>query len=354
MLPERNDLMTRGVGIIGAGPGVSALHLPTLDRLPELFRVVHIADGGSGRAEALAERTGTRYSAGTAALLADPEVEVVAICSPPEQHAAQILDAVAAGVRAILCEKPIALTRDDADAVMDACRRAGTALVVGTNHLFDPAWGRARHHIAAEQAPVRAVSITVALPPNGRYHDVVTESLPGAAPARPAPDWKDPGFSSAVVRQLILGLGIHDLPLLRDLAPRVDRVVFARPVAPIGYCVGFIAGDVLVRLTAVMLREGAEALWRFSVATGRDLIDIEFPPAFVHDGSARARVRHVDGRVSEYPPLPDDGYLAEWRAMASLAAGADAVEYDEMLADAHYAIDLADAAATAVREGMTR
>ncbi|MDQ0726560.1 Gfo/Idh/MocA family protein [Microbacterium sp. W4I20] len=346
--------MPYGVGVIGAGPGVSALHLPTLEWLPESFRVVHIADGGSGRAEALAARTGARWSSGTDELLADPAVDVVAICSPPEHHAAQILAAVAAGVRTILCEKPIALTSEDADAVVDACRHAGTALVVGTNHLFDPAWGRAKHHITAERAPVRAVSVTVALPPNGRYHDVVTESLPGAAPARPAPDWNDPDFAAAVVRQLILGLGIHDLPLLRDLAPHLDRVVFARPIAPIGYCVGFIADDVLVRLTAVMLPAGAEALWRFAISTARDQVDIEFPPAFVHDGSALARVRHVDGRVSEYPPLPEDGYLAEWRVVAALADGAEAVEYDEMLADAHYAIALADAAATAVREGMAR
>nr|WP_314840906.1 Gfo/Idh/MocA family oxidoreductase [uncultured Microbacterium sp.] len=346
--------MRNGVGLIGAGPGVSALHLPTLDRLSDLFRVVHIADGGSGRAEALAQRTGARWSSGVDDLLADPAVDVVAVCSPPERHASQVLAAVAAGARTILCEKPIALTHEDADAVIDACRRAGTALVVGTNHLFDSAWGRARHHIAAAQAPVRAVSITVALPPNGRYHDVVTQSLPGAAPARSAPDWSDPDFASAVVRQLILGLAIHDLPLLRDLAPRLERVVYAHPIAPIGYGVGFVAGDVLVRLTAVMLPAGAEALWRLSVATGRDLVDIDFPPAFVHDGSARARVRHTDGRVSEFPPLPDDGYLTEWRAVAALAAGTEAVEYDEMLADAHYAIDLADAAAVAVREGMGR
>lgn len=342
--------MTHGVGVIGAGPGVSALHLPTLDRMPDLLRVVHVADGGSGRARHLAERTGARWSVGIEEVLADPEVDIVAICSPPERHASQILVAVAAGARTILCEKPIALTREDADAVIDACRRSGTALVVGTNHLFDPAWGRARHHISAERAPVRAVSVTVSLPPNGRYHDVVTESLSGAAPARPAPDWSDRDFAAAVVRQLILGLGIHDLPLLRDLAPRIDRVVFARPIAPIGYCVAFLAGDVLVRLTAVMLPAGADALWRFSVATARDLIDVEFPPAFVHDGSARARVRHMDGRVSEYPPLPEDGYLAEWRAVAALADGAETVEYDEMLADAHYAIDLADAVVAAMKK----
>ncbi len=38
--------MAYGVGIIGAGPGVAALHLPTLARLEGEFRVVHVADGG--------------------------------------------------------------------------------------------------------------------------------------------------------------------------------------------------------------------------------------------------------------------------------------------------------------------
>ena len=75
--------MPWGVGVIGAGPGVAALHLPTLDRLGDRFSVVHVADNGSGRAAELAGRVGATASHGTAALLADPAVEVVAICSPP-------------------------------------------------------------------------------------------------------------------------------------------------------------------------------------------------------------------------------------------------------------------------------
>ena len=56
--------MRYGVGIIGAGPGVAALHLPTLARLSDAFEVVHIADAGSGRAEQLAARVGARFSTG--------------------------------------------------------------------------------------------------------------------------------------------------------------------------------------------------------------------------------------------------------------------------------------------------
>ena len=342
--------MTVGIGVIGAGPGVAALHLPTISRLAEYFTVTHIADAGSGRAAALARRTGARSSAGTAELLADPSVDVVAICSPPAQHAAQILAAVAAGKRAIFCEKPIACTREEAEAVIDACRRTCTALVVGTNHHFDPAWARAKHHLVANEGRVRTVEVTIALPPNGRYHDVVSELTPmGQNASRPRPDWSDPDTAAAVVRELVLGLGIHDLPALRDLAPQFERVVFARPVPPIGYVIGLIASGVLVQLSAVMLPGGPDARWRMTIGTATDELEVDFPPTFVHAGSAEVRVHTPDGRLTEYPPEPDDGYVAEWRALASALEGDEPVEYDEILHDALYAIDIADAAAAAVR-----
>lgn len=344
--------MPRGVGVIGAGPGVAALHLPTLARSAETFRVVHVADGGSGRAETLAARTDAAFSAGTESLFSDALVEVVAICSPPEQHAEQVLAAVAAGKRAILCEKPLAMTTDEAHAVIEACRSTRTALVVGTNHHFDPAWGRAIHHLTAGGARTQSIAITVALPPNDRYHRAVTELGTAAAPgAHRLPDWSDPEVAAAIVRRLLIGLGIHDLPIVRDLAPQLEGVVYARPVPPIGYAVGFVAGGVLVQLNTVMLGGGADALWRMTIGTADDQLDVEFRPAFTHDGSAQVRVRAVDGRTVEYPREPDDGYLAEWSVLAAMLEGDDAVEYDALLADALFAIELADAAAEAVRAG---
>jgi len=122
--------MPWGVGVIGAGPGVAALHLPTLAMMSDLFRVVHVTDHGSGRAVELAGRLGATASQGTAELLADPSVEVLAICSPPSEHARQIREGIAAGVRAILCEKPLATSTDEARDVVDACREAGVVLLV--------------------------------------------------------------------------------------------------------------------------------------------------------------------------------------------------------------------------------
>lgn len=337
--------MPHGVGIVGAGPGVAALHLPTLARVSDRFEVVHISDAGSGRAAGLASRVGARSSTGIDDLLADPRVEVVVLASPPAEHAAQILAAVAARKRAILCEKPLATTVEDAQAVIDACRATGTALLIGTNHLYDPAWGRAKHHLLAEGHRVRAISVTLALPPNGRYHDVVTElSVPAAAPGRGGPPLEVPQVAASVVRQLLTGLAVHDLPMLRDLAPVIERVVFARAVAPIGYVVGYRASGIPVRLATVMLPGGADALWTLGITTETDVITVSFPPAFVHAGSAEVRVDSGTGRRTTYPLNADDGYLAEWHALADVLEGASVVEYDELLDDARYALALADAA----------
>ena len=78
--------MPWGVGVIGAGPGVAALHLPTLAMLSDLFRVVHVSRPRQRpRSASSPRRLGATASQGTAELLADPAVEVVVICSPPER-----------------------------------------------------------------------------------------------------------------------------------------------------------------------------------------------------------------------------------------------------------------------------
>ncbi|PPF89604.1 gfo/Idh/MocA family oxidoreductase [Subtercola sp. Z020] len=346
--------MVYGVGVIGAGAGVAALHLPTLGLLDDIFGVVHITDSGSGRAEALASPLGARWSTGEEHLVADPDVDVVLICSPPGEHARQILAAVAAGKRAVFCEKPLALTADEVDRVIEAARTSGTVLMVGTNHLFDFAWGRAKHHLLAARSPVRTVSVALSLPPNTRYHEAVAELDGAPAAPRPRPDMSDPDVVAGMVWQLVSGLAVHDLPALRDLAPVFEHVVFARAAAPVGYLLAYRASGVLIQLAAVMHPEGADALWRMTIATEHDRIEVAFPPAFVHAGSATVSVRGIDGRRTTYSRASDDGYLSEWRAFAGLLSGSEPVEYDELRADALYGIAVADAAAERVKHEATR
>lgn len=343
--------MTRGVGIIGAGAGASALHLPFLARMPDLFRVTHIADGGSGRARSLATRHGARSSSGVDELLGDPDVDVVLVAGPPHLHAAHVSAAAAAGVRGILCEKPLGLTPLEIDHAIDACRRAGTPLVVGTHHRHDPGFERVAHELLPDPAAATSVSVVVAIPPNGRYYDLVTESALPAAPPPPAPARGDADADADAVRQLILGIGIHDLPAVRHFAPQIDGVLYAYQIAPRGYSVGAYAGDLPVHLSLVLYPDGPDVLWRLSVTTLDELVEVDYAPSFVHAGGARVRVHRDDGTSIEYPRPLDDGYTAEWRKLARLVDGADETDYDAVLEDALYALRWADGAYDAVVRG---
>ena len=142
--------------------------------------------------------------------------------------------------------------------------------------------------------------------------------------------------------------------MIRDLAPVLDEVVFARAVAPLGYAVGFRASGIPVRLSTVMLPEGADAVWRLDITTDTDRVEVHFPPAFVHVGSAVVRVSASTGNVTTYAPAADDGYLAEWRALADVLNGTGVVEDDELLDDARYALAVADAAAALILEAGAR
>ena len=76
-----------GVGFIGAGPVTQAIHLPTLATLAERLRVVHVMDVDKDVAAAVADRVDARATTDVQAVLDDPAVEVVCICSPHQFHA---------------------------------------------------------------------------------------------------------------------------------------------------------------------------------------------------------------------------------------------------------------------------
>jgi predicted dehydrogenase len=72
-----------------------------------------------------------------AELLADPTIGMVVLATPNSQHPDQIVAAAQAG-KAVLCEKPLALTRVDAERAVQACKEAGVLLGVGQDKRFWP------------------------------------------------------------------------------------------------------------------------------------------------------------------------------------------------------------------------
>jgi hypothetical protein len=118
------------VGIVGSGFGVKA-HLPAFIAHPR-FEVVALASPTSA-ARVASERKIPHAFASCAEMLAGCELDVVSIASPPFTHHADVLASLAAN-KHVLCEKPFALTVAEAESMLDASRKAGTAC--GVMHEF--------------------------------------------------------------------------------------------------------------------------------------------------------------------------------------------------------------------------
>lgn len=96
---------------------------------------IGIADDDAQRGRDAAERHGTRFYESYDALLADKPDGVV-ICCENTRHRELVEMAAAAGAH-VLCEKPLATTLMDAQAIVDACERAGVTLMTAFPMRFN-------------------------------------------------------------------------------------------------------------------------------------------------------------------------------------------------------------------------
>ncbi|MDP2242270.1 MAG: Gfo/Idh/MocA family oxidoreductase [Burkholderiales bacterium] len=80
---------------------------------------------------------GLALSSDYSELLKDPQIQAIVLATPNSLHADQVVAAARAG-KAVFCEKPLALTRADAERAVQACREAGVALGVGQDKRFWP------------------------------------------------------------------------------------------------------------------------------------------------------------------------------------------------------------------------
>ena len=86
------------------------------------------------------------------ALLADPDIDLVDICSPTQLHAATAIAALQAG-KHVLVEKPIALEPTEADGMLQAARQAGKRLMVAHVLPFMPEFAYAAQASGRRSAP---------------------------------------------------------------------------------------------------------------------------------------------------------------------------------------------------------
>ena len=121
------NLKTVRVGLIGAGR-MGSFHAENLAlRVPGAW-LTAVADLQPGAAQQLADRLGVEKAyTDIQALLNDSEIDAVAIATPARTHAELVIAAARAG-KHVFCEKPMAVTLDEADRAIASAQDAGVVL----------------------------------------------------------------------------------------------------------------------------------------------------------------------------------------------------------------------------------
>lgn len=129
-------------GLIGCGK-IAKIHARALHDLPEA-EFVAVCDTHEERARALADEHDVpqRYTS-VREMLGSGAIEAVVICAPHPAHASLVVAAAHAGVH-VLCEKPISITLEAADQMIDAADAAGVKFGVIFQRRFWPAARRIR------------------------------------------------------------------------------------------------------------------------------------------------------------------------------------------------------------------
>ena len=103
--------------------------------------LVGIADHDPARGAEMARRYETQAFANYEALLSAPDLDAVVVCSENVRHRELVEMAAAAG-KHILCEKPLATTVADGEAMIAACKRAGVQLMTAFPCRYSPVMQR--------------------------------------------------------------------------------------------------------------------------------------------------------------------------------------------------------------------
>jgi predicted dehydrogenase len=197
------------VGIVGAG-FMGSTHAAGYAALGGRVKVKTVCARSVERAARVAATVGAEPCVDVEAMLSDPEVEAVDICLPTPLHREFAERAFEAGKHVFL-EKPIALTLEDADAILVKADRSGKVLMVGLVLRFWPEYVRLRQLVSSGGL--------------GRARAVSTQRL------SPPADWADWLGDREQSGGTAVDLLIHDFDQMNALLG-APRSVYASEPAP--------------------------------------------------------------------------------------------------------------------------
>lgn len=131
-----------GIGIIGCGKIAQVRHIPEYAEHKDA-KLLGFYDINLERAAALAAQYGGTAYATVEELLANPDIDAVSVCAANFAHAELTIAALNAG-KHVLCEKPMAITLAECEAMVEAAKKNGKFLMIGHNQRLAKAHALAR------------------------------------------------------------------------------------------------------------------------------------------------------------------------------------------------------------------
>ncbi len=139
-------MKTYKVGIVGCG-NIARAHANAYKKIPGV-EIITAAELDPDRREKFAEdfRLSASYEDYTE-MLEKENLDIVNVCTWPRTHCDAVCKAASAGVKGIMCEKPMAVNLGEADRMIEVCEANGVRLAIGHQHRFDPQLAKARELI---------------------------------------------------------------------------------------------------------------------------------------------------------------------------------------------------------------
>ncbi len=152
-------------------------------------------------------------------LLAVPDLDAVVICSPTDTHADYVIQAARAGVQ-IFCEKPLDLSLQRVQEVLEVVEKEGVHLMLGFNRRFDPEFKKIRQLVEA-----------------GAVGDPQIIKITSRDPGPPPVSYIERSGG------MFLDMTIHDFDMARFISGKEVKEVYARATVKVDPEIGR-AGDV--------------------------------------------------------------------------------------------------------------
>lgn len=137
------------IGIVGLGGIAQHAHMPGYEKLADQVEMV----AGSDISEAAREKAAERFKLAKTyddymKMLENEELDAISVCTPPASHAPASIAAMDRGIH-VLSEKPVAMTAEEAKAMVDAAKRNNVKFMVGFQSRFSPESRLLKEHIDA-------------------------------------------------------------------------------------------------------------------------------------------------------------------------------------------------------------